>query len=408
MLGSDHYSGPRILSREKSRAEFGNQLKNAARSTTAKRNEINVDGFGAKGDGSDDTEAFLRAWNKACSSVSDQIAFNVPARKVYNLKPVTFAGPCKSDIVVNIYGTISGSKNLADYKYNFTRYWLIFENITDLTVQGGGTIDGNGQVWWPKHCKIDNSRPCENGAKALSFKRCNNLLLHHLNLVNPQQMHIHLEDCINVGVSNLVMNAPGDSPNTDGIHVLGSRNVSIKNCDIRTGDDCISIIAGTHQIKVTNITCGPGHGISIGSLGKEGANDAVSDILVKNATLTGTDNGVRIKSWQGGKGLAMNITFDDIIMEDVKNPIVVDQFYCDQKGECPEQKEAVRIKDVVYRDIIGTSATQMGMSFKCSSSIPCEGIQLENVELTYNGGDILASCSNANVLRKGTVSPTCP
>lgn len=33
----------------------------------------------------------------------------------------------------------------------------------------------------------------------------------------------------------------------------------------------------------------------------------------------------------------MNITFDGITMEDVKNPIIVDQFYCDQKGECPEQ-----------------------------------------------------------------------
>lgn len=63
---------------------------------------------------------------------------------------------------------------------------------------------------------------------------------------------------------------------------------------------------------------------------------------------------------------------------------------------------------MVYRNIQGSSATQMGMTLKCSSSIPCEGIKLENVELSYNGGNILASCSNANVLRKGTVSPSCP
>lgn len=37
---------------------------------------------------------------------------------------------------------------------------------------------------------------------------------------------------------------------------------------------------------------------SIGSLGKNGATDRVSNIIVTKAIIKGADNGVRIKSWQ--------------------------------------------------------------------------------------------------------------
>ncbi|MCI17377.1 putative polygalacturonase, partial [Trifolium medium] len=56
-------------------------------------------------------------------------------------------------------------------------------------------------------------------------------------------------------------------------------------------DDCIAISAGSSVIKITGITCGPGHGISIGSLGARGESDIVEDVHVKNCTLTETLTG---------------------------------------------------------------------------------------------------------------------
>jgi len=38
--------------------------------------------------------------------------------------------------------------------------------------------------------------------------------------------------------------------------------------------------------------------LSIGSLGAEGSKDFVSGITVKGAQLSGTTNGLRIKTWQ--------------------------------------------------------------------------------------------------------------
>lgn len=70
----------------------------------------------------------------------------------------------------------------------------------------------------------------------------------------------------------------------------------------RTGDDCVSIQTGCTNVYVHNINCGPGHGISIGSLGKDNTKACVSNITVKDVVMQNTMNGVRIKTWQVWSG----------------------------------------------------------------------------------------------------------
>lgn len=40
---------------------------------------------------------------------------------------------------------------------------------------------------------------------------------------------------------------------------------------------------------------------------------------------------------QGGSGRASNIKFQNIEMENVENPIIIDQHYCDQDKPCKEE-----------------------------------------------------------------------
>ncbi|KAI3471592.1 hypothetical protein Pfo_028242, partial [Paulownia fortunei] len=307
--------------------------------------------FGAKGDGStDDTQAFQKAWTEACSSSAD-VNFVVPGKKNYHLKPIRFSGPCMSDITMQIVGTIIASNDRSDYSKDL-RHWLTFDSVQNLVVAGGGIINGNGNIWWQNSCKI-------NKAKALTFYQCTNLVVKNLKVENAQQIHMSFEKCTNVQASNLVVTAPENSPNTDGIHVTGTQNIQISSCTIGTGDDCISIVSGSQKVQAMGITCGPGHGISIGSLGSGNSEEYVTDVLVNGAKLSGTTNGVRIKTWQGGSGSASNIKFQNIEMQNVKNPIIIDQQYCDQDKPCQEQGSAVQVKNVVYQNIKGTSASDI-------------------------------------------------
>lgn len=139
-----------------------------------------------------------------------------------------------------------------------------------------------------------------------------------------------LYECSDVMIINVKVQAPDNSPNTDGIHMAKSKYIQIFDSEIATGDDCISIGDGSRTINVTNITCGPGHGISIGSLGKTPNEDIVDGITVTKCNLTSTKNGVRIKTWSNPSypNTVSNLTFDHIYVNNVANPIIIDQNYC--------------------------------------------------------------------------------
>ncbi|GAV57296.1 Glyco_hydro_28 domain-containing protein [Cephalotus follicularis] len=382
------------------------KMFNKVGSTSILVKTVNVDDFGAKGDGStDDTEAFEKAWEEACSSNGAVLV--VPKAKSYRLKPIRFSGPCKSDLTVQIYGTIEASDDRSDYEED-SRQWLMFDGVENLLVKGGGTINGNGKVWWQNSCKINKNLPCKNAPTALTFYNCTNVITKNLKIQDAQQIHVSFENCINVQALNLHVLAPEESPNTDGIHVTNTQNIQITSCAIGTGDDCISIVSGSQKVKAMNITCGPGHGISIGSLGSGNSKAYVSGVTVENVWFYGTTNGVRIKTWQGGSGSANNIVFKNVEMENVTNPIIIDQNYCDQDTPCKEQSSAVQVKNVVYKNIKGTSASDVAIKFDCSDTYPCQGIVLQNIDLKLGDGTAKAECNNVKLTETGNVSPHCP
>ncbi|KAH9782615.1 Pectin lyase-like superfamily protein [Citrus sinensis] len=158
-----------------------------------------------------------------------------------------------------------------------------------------------------------------------------------------QMFHVVINGCHNVKVQGMRVSASGNSPNTDGIHVQSSSDVTILNARIGTGDDCVSV----------------GHGISIGSLGKES----------------------------------------------VDNPIVIDQNYCRDNKNCPGKASGVKISDVTYQDIHGTSVTKVVVKIDCSQKYPCSGIKFEDVKLIYKNQPAEASCRNADVSASGFVQP---
>lgn len=169
----------------------------------------------------------------------------------------------------------------------------------------------------------------------LDFRNISNSIISDIRSVDSKFFHVKCDSSRNVTFARLAISAPGDSPNTDGIHVARSTMVNITDSVIGTGDDCISIGDGVAQLYARNVTCGPGHGISIGSLGSRAGERDVSGVHVDNCTFVGTTNGVRVKTWPSSKSsqLVSGVSFQDLIMENASNPIIIDQTYC-PSGHC--------------------------------------------------------------------------
>uniref|UniRef100_A0A6N2L9W9 Pectate lyase superfamily protein domain-containing protein n=1 Tax=Salix viminalis TaxID=40686 RepID=A0A6N2L9W9_SALVM len=369
------------------------QLSNAASTT------YNVMRFGAKPDGKTDaTQPFLKAWSAACRSATPSTIY-VP-RGRYLLKAIVFRGPCKSKITFQIGGTLVAP---ADYRaLGNSGYWILFIKINRVSVIGG-TLDARGAGFWA--CR-KYRRNCPVGASSLTFNWANNILISGLTSINTQSIHLVINGCKNVVVRNVKAIAPAQSPNTDGIHVQISTGVTITGSTLQTGDDCISIGPGTRNMVMSNIKCGPGHGVSIGSLGKEFNQDGVENIMLTNSVFSGSDNGVRIKSWaKPSNGFVRKVVFQNLIMKDVKNPIIIDQNYCPGNTGCPRQTSGIKISQVTYKNIRGTSATAEAVTFDCSPSHPCRGIRLQDIRLTYNNKAATSSCKNIGGTSTGVLMP---
>ena len=97
--------------------------------------------------------------------------------------------------------------------------------------------------------------------QTLRFSNSNNIEINGVTSVNSQLYHIVFDGCKNVKVEGVKISASGRSPNTDGIHVQLSNGVTILNSNIATGDDCVSVGAGTTNLWIENMACGPGHGV---------------------------------------------------------------------------------------------------------------------------------------------------
>ncbi|XP_043816105.1 exopolygalacturonase [Manihot esculenta] len=315
--------------------------------------------FGAAPNGkADASKAIADAWKEACAAAGSSKIL-IPAG-TFLAGIVNVTGPCKGAIEVEVQGTVQAPPELAggDGWFNFITKGLV-RDITSL---------------------------------------------------NSKYFYVNVLGCEDFTFEGFKVSTPESSLNTDGIHIGRSKGVTISNAKIGTGDDCISIGDGTENLKITKVACGPGHDISIGSLGKYENEDPVSGITVSDCTLTGTTNGVRIKTWPAlFPNTATNIHFQYITMENVSNPIIVDQMYCPWNKCNKKEPSKVKISDVSFKNIKGTSATALTVQLICSSGIPCEKVELANIDLTYSGpeGPAKSECIDVKLTIVGKIPEGC-
>ncbi|XP_022728402.1 polygalacturonase-like [Durio zibethinus] len=354
--------------------------------------------YGAKADGKTDlSQPLLNAWKEACASTTPSKI--VIPKGTYFLSKATLEGPCKGPIELQVQGTVMAPADPSVFKQPD---WVAFNRIDQFSMSGGGVFDGQGATAWGKN-DCAKHKYCTALPVNLRFNFVNNAMIQDITTKDSKQFHVNVLGCKNITFLHFTVSAPENSINTDGIHIGRSDGVNITNAIIKTGDDCVSLGDGSKNVVVHGVTCGPGHGISIGSLGKFQGEEPVAGVHVSNCTISNTMNGVRIKSWPASyPGSATDMHFQDITMNNVGNPIIVDQEYCPWNQCNLKLPSRIKLSNISFKNIRGTSSTQQAVKLICSSSLPCEGVELANIDLVYNGPEGPATCHCQNVSPKLT------
>ena len=204
------------------------------------------------------------------------------------------------------------------------------KNLHDVALAGPGTIDGSGAHWWAWSERAARKlqlpgRLVYPRPNLVAIDGCARLLVADLTFANSSKFHLVPANITDLTIERVKVRAPFDAPNTDAIDPGPVTNAVIRDCDIDTGDDDIVIKSGGRNILIENCSIHHGHGLSVGS----GTSAGLDGMLVRNCTLDGTDNGIRIKSMRGAGGPVENIRYTNIAMRGVAHAIVLDLNYVD-------------------------------------------------------------------------------
>ncbi|KAF7360116.1 Glycoside hydrolase family 28 protein [Mycena venus] len=227
----------------------------------------------------------------------------------------------------------------------------------------GGIIRSYGQAWWD--AVQQTSRPL------LFAWRANNGSISDITISKPIGKSFNIAGNGNK-IQNIIIDAKSSTSafpfNTDGFDVGGDGN-SIESSQVSNGDDCIAIGSPCTNFHVKGLTCSGSHGVSVAAKGGGFVN--VANILVEDVTFTDSLYGARYKSTGGDTGLATNIVYKNILVNNVTFPIYVTQNYFDQsQAPPPPSNTSVNIKGMSFTNFAGTINSLRPGDGSCISD-PC-------------------------------------
>ncbi len=280
----------------------------------AKRTVYNVRDFGAVGDGTTkDTAAFQKALDACAVNGGGDVM--VPAGN-YLIGSVQLG----YGTILRLQATnsvIIGSGDAGDYPSMDIRWegrWqpgrraLIYAaNVDHTGIIGPGRIEGNRAMAAPQNPR---------GAVVLEPISCNDVRWEGFTVTQGGNWATHPTYCSNVVIKNLRIT--GDR---DGIDIDSCKDVRIEDCDINTGDDCISLKSGrglngarigkpTDGVLISNCTLRGRRfaGVGIGSETSGG----VYNVRMEHCKMDCRTFDIYVKTRVGRAGAIDNIFGDDL------------------------------------------------------------------------------------------------
>ena len=387
--------------------------------TTARETAcISVKDFGAVGDGmADDTSAIQNAIH--CCPAGGRVS--VPAG-TYFVRPLVL----KSDLTLELkkgavllgdpreesYPILPGEiqdaqtgKELQVSSWEGNPFpcrqsFISAHYAKNISIVGQGIIDGNAvnSTWWNNVKQRTIGRP-----KLVFLNQCENVRFHGILGRNSACWNFHPFFSRNIHFYHTAVEAPKDSPNTDGTDPESCDDVCYIGMRFSVGDDAIAIKAGKmymgmkYQTPATNhlvrnCLMEYAHGAMV--LGSE-MSGGIRDLTVSQCLFSHTDRGLRIKTRRGrGKYAVIDgVEFSNIKMDNVMAPLVMNMYYfCDpdgheeivwSKAHHPVDDGTPYLGSFTFRDMDCTDCEWAAGYFYGLTEQPIGSVSIENVRFTF-------------------------
>ncbi len=265
---------------------------------------VNITRFGAVGNGE-----FMNT--KAIQNAIDSCSFT-GGGTVTITQGVFKTGTIILRSNINLYlepgAVILGSTDVNDYFFNREKVGLIYcENAKNVSITGLGTIDGNGDAFMDlNRFKTISSEgtvycrqkerfrviegvpqdgpvvPLERPNQMIIFSNCRNVTVKDVVIANSPYWTLHFADVDGGTISGVKIYNNLMIPNNDGIDLTSCSNISVSDCDIRTGDDGFAITGYAHHFDLA---------------GYKNIVHPSKNINVSNCNIVSRSSGIRIGGW---------------------------------------------------------------------------------------------------------------
>ncbi len=232
---------------------------------------------------------------------------------------------------------------------------------------------------------------------------CGHVVIQGIQVQNSPSWNLHPYFSHDLRFLDMTITNPKDSPNTDGLDPESCRAVEIAGVRFSVGDDCVAVKSGkiymgskykvpSEDILIRQCRMRDGHG-SV-TLGSEMAG-GIRNLTVRDCLFLHTDRGLRIKTRRGrGKDAVIDgIIFENIRMDHVMTPFVVNSFYyCDPDGfstyvsskdPLPVDDGTPDIRTLKFRRIEAANCHVAGAYLYGLPEKKIQQVEMEDVRISY-------------------------
>ncbi|MBZ4190624.1 glycoside hydrolase family 28 protein [Niabella beijingensis] len=363
----------------------------------------NITDFGAKGDGTTLNTAAIQKAIDACAGSG--------GGKVFFPEGNYLSGTIelKDNVVLHFQkgATLLGSTDIEAYRNldPFTEGlgidvgWALVVAVDrkNIGIEGAGTIDGQGSKLKAAHILKDIRPEGQRWGRRpflLRVVRCTDVQVKDVTLKYAGAWTSHYFQSKNIRIENLKIVSVGVAHN-DGIGIDGCQEVTIRNCDVESGDDALVFKTTSSKMACRNIKAN-GLRLKSNQAGIKMGTESMADfenIQITDCIIYDTRNGgIKLLSVDGAQ--IKNVIISGIKMTNIRTPVLLrlgSRLSVFRKGQDVQQQTGL-FENVVLKNITAVSAdsTQLkSASGILITGVPghkISGITLEKIHITLPGG----------------------